>query len=262
MKSVDEPITLPSITGLTAGHEAMVVVAGSHGGKLAAEIAASFALRAVILNDAGIGLDNAGIAGLDRLADLGMAAATVDWRSARIGDGADMLERGIISHANRPAQEVGLVPGMAAAEAARLLRAATPPRRRLSLWQAIPVRLAEGVWGADSASDLSAAQDGAVVMTGSHGGLPGGDSRAALRCAARAALFNDAGIGRDEAGIGRLPVLDRRGIPAATVDALTARIGEARSTWESGILSRVNAAARARGAKPGMTAQAFAALFA
>ncbi len=50
----------------------------------------------------------------------------------------------------------------------------------------------------------------------------------------------------------RLPALDRRGIAAATVSAASARIGEARSTYEDGILSRVNARAAALGLAPGM----------
>jgi hypothetical protein len=37
----------------------------------------------------------------------------------------------------------------------------------------------------------------------------------------------------------RLPVLAARGIPAATVDYRSARIGDARSLWETGVL-RVN----------------------
>ena len=47
-------------------------------------------------------------------------------------------------------------------------------------------------------------------------------------------------IGIDEAGVSRLPALDARGIAAATVSAAGARIGDARSTYEDGVLSRVN----------------------
>jgi len=75
-----------------------------------------------------------------------------------------------------------------------------------------------------------------------------------------AALFNDAGIGIDEAGVTRLPALDARGIAAATVAAASARIGDARSTYEDGILSRVNRRAAALGIAPGMTARDFVAI--
>ena len=71
----------------------------------------------------------------------------------------------------------------------------------------------------------------------------------------RAAFYNDAGIGIDEAGVSRLPALDRRGIAAATVAAESARIGDARSSYEDGVLSRVNSCAGALGLRPRMTAR-------
>jgi hypothetical protein len=76
----------------------------------------------------------------------------------------------------------------------------------------------------------------------------------ALRTDAFAAVFNDAGIGVEEAGVGRLPALDRRGIAAFTVAAASARIGEARSSFEDGVISRVNAAAAGLGAAAWMRA--------
>ena len=79
----------------------------------------------------------------------------------------------------------------------------------------------------------------------------------ALRADALAAVFHDAGVGVGEAGIKRLPALDRRGIAAATVAADSARIGEARSVYADGRLSRVNEAARAAGAEVGMTTREF-----
>jgi len=54
-------------------------------------------------------------------------------------------------------------------------------------------------------------------------------------------------------GVSRLPALDRRGIAALTVAAASARIGDARSSYEDGVLSRVNGSAAALGLKPGMT---------
>jgi hypothetical protein len=98
---------------------------------------------------------------------------------------------------------------------------------------------------------------GTVLCIGSHGGLLGGRPEAALKYDARAALFNDAGIGIDRVGVSRLPALDRRRIPAATVAAMTARIGDGRSTWEDGILSAVNDAAAALGIEVGMSAKEF-----
>ena len=101
---------------------------------------------------------------------------------------------------------------------------------------------------------------GTIVVTGSHGGLLGGRPETALKYDALAALFNDAGIGIEEAGVTRLPALDARSIAAATVAAASARIGDARSTYEDGILSRVNARAAALGIAPGMSARDFVAI--
>ena len=89
------------------------------------------------------------------------------------------------------------------------------------------------------------------MITGSHGGLVGGDPGAALRVDAFAAVFNDAGVGVDEAGVARLAPLDARGIAAFTVAAGTARIGEARSTYSDGVVSRANQTARRLGVREG-----------
>jgi hypothetical protein len=113
------------------------------------------------------------------------------------------------------------------------------------------------VWALDSASLVGPEQVGAIVVTGSHGGLLGGRPDTALKADALAALFSDAGIGIDEAGVTRLPALDDRGIAAGTVAASSARIGDARSTYEDGILTRVNQRAAALGVAPGMTAREF-----
>ncbi len=102
---------------------------------------------------------------------------------------------------------------------------------------------------------MSAEHAGQIIVTGSHGGLVGGDPALALRADGFGGVFNDAGIGIEEAGICRLPALDRRGIPAFTVAADSARIGEARSTFEDGVISRVNKAAARLGAAPGQRAK-------
>jgi hypothetical protein len=99
----------------------------------------------------------------------------------------------------------------------------------------------------------------AIVVTGSHGGLLGGRPETALKYDVLGALYNDAGIGIDGAGTSRLPALDARGIAAATVSAASARIGDARSTWEDGIISWVNARAASLGLREGISARDFVA---
>lgn len=119
-------LTADSVTELADVHGS-VLVAGSHGGIIAAYLGARAGAHALILNDAGVGLERAGIAGLDYLDGLGMAAATVSHMSARIGDGADSLARGEISHANRHALNAGVKTGMPCRQAAQLLALAAAP---------------------------------------------------------------------------------------------------------------------------------------
>jgi hypothetical protein len=92
---------------------------------------------------------------------------------------------------------------------------------------------------------------GRILVIGSHGGLHGGRPESALPVDAAAAVFHDAGRGKDGASLTRLPVLAARGIPAATVDYRTARIGDARSLWATGLLSAVNEVAAVRGWRVG-----------
>lgn len=89
-----------------------------------------------------------------------------------------------------------------------------------------------------------------VVVSGSHGGLSAG--RFALQAGARVVVFNDAGIGRDRAGVAALELLQAHGVAAVAVSHDSARIGEAHSTYEHGIVSCANDAARALGAAPGL----------
>jgi len=240
-----------------------VLVVGSHGGVIAAYLGAKAGAHALVLNDAGVGKDRAGIAGLGYLDAIGMAAATVDCMSARIGDGADMLARGVISHANVYAALCGVAAGQSCREAAERMRNAAAPRSGPPPYAEGRWRVAEGppeVWALDSIGKLEAADAGRILIIGSHGALHGGRRASALSVEAAAVVFNDAGMGADRIGITRLPALGERGIPAVTVDCMSARIGDGRSAWETGVISHVNAPASVLGAAPGMTVKAFAAL--
>ena len=115
------------------------------------------------------------------------------------------------------------------------------------------------VWALDSASLVLPEHRTTIVVTGSHGGLLGGNPETAVKYDVLGALFNDAGIGKDEAGVSRLPALDTRGIAAATVAATSARIGDARSTYADGVVSRLNRRAAALGLREGISAQDFVA---
>ena len=251
-----------SITRVGPEAAGTVVVNASHGGVYAAYLAAKLHVAAAIFNDAGVGRERAGIGGLDYLEKLGIPAATVGHDTARIGDGADMMAHGVVGHANGLAASLGVSPGQSCRDAATRLQQARPTDRAPpEALEAAFLLISERpqVWALDSASLVLPEHKDAIVVTGSHGGLLGGRSETALKYDALGALYNDAGIGKDEAGISRLPALDVRGIAAATVSAASARIGEARSTYEDGTISRVNARSAALGLREGINAREFVA---
>lgn len=101
----------------------------------------------------------------------------------------------------------------------------------------------------DSITEAVSNGAGCVVVSGSHGGMS--SARYALQARPLLAVFNDAGVGLDAAGIAALAFLQQHGIAACTVAHDSARIGEARSTWEQGRLSHINPAAAALGARVG-----------
>ena len=247
---------LDSVTKLDPSYQGQVLVAGSHGAVYAAYVAAKGGVRGVILNDAGIGKDKAGISGLAYLDDFGVASATISHQSARIGDGADMMARGVISHVNETARALGCAPGQGCVDCATVMLSAAgatsaPPEMTESRFILEPGK--PEVWGLDSASLVLPGDEKRILIVGSHGQALGGRPETALRQNALGAVFHDAGIGVDDAGLSRLPALDPRGIPAATVAADSARIGDARSIWETGIVSQVNETATARGGEAGMS---------
>jgi hypothetical protein len=109
------------------------------------------------------------------------------------------------------------------------------------------------IWGMDSIAAIAPAHEGAIVLTGSHGGQSAGEY--ALKFPLRAVLFNDAGIGKDEAGVVALAMLQAKNIPAAAIAHTTGRIGDALDMWDHGYLSRVNEAAMQAGLEEGMSAR-------
>ena len=105
----------------------------------------------------------------------------------------------------------------------------------------------------DSAGWIDERHRGAIVVTGSHGGVVAGR---AVKAAVSAAAFNDAGIGKERAGVGRLALLDEMGIPGVTVAHDSARIGDGLDTFASGRISWRNEAARRHGVEVGSSARA------
>lgn len=101
----------------------------------------------------------------------------------------------------------------------------------------------------DSITKVAPEDTGSVVVSGSHGGTSSGEF--ALQVPLLMAVFNDAGVGKDDAGIAALAMLQARGVAGGTVSHTSARIGEAQDTWEHGVLSHLNARARELGLAPG-----------
>ena len=90
----------------------------------------------------------------------------------------------------------------------------------------------------DSITKLAPGDEGSVVLSASHGGASSGEF--ALVMPLKLVLFNDAGIGRDNAGIAALDMLDEHGVGGATISHISGRIGDARDMWDNGIISAVN----------------------
>jgi hypothetical protein len=63
----------------------------------------------------------------------------------------------------------------------------------------------------------------------------------------------DAGIGRNEAAIGGLPLADLHLVPAAAVSVYSCDMCDGRSVWSDGVISRANEAAQRVGVQPGQT---------
>jgi hypothetical protein len=260
-----EIVTVASCSNLREEHRGHVAVSGSYGGRYNAYNAAKWPTRAVIMNDAGIGKDDAGIVGLAFLDRIKMAAATADAQTCHIGDGGHMLAHGVISHVNDTAAALGCEPGQSVRACAELMRAAAPPSEK-------PPAITDGaryilrdnpgeprLVCADSIGMIVPEDAGQIVVTASHGAMSGGRPDNAVGPDVYAVFFSDGGGGggMDGAGIARLAPLDRRGIPAGAVSADSAPIGDARALYHDGVLSHVNQTAADAGARPGMTLKAF-----
>jgi phosphatidylglycerophosphate synthase len=104
----------------------------------------------------------------------------------------------------------------------------------------------------DSIATAGASETGRLVVTGSHGGRSA--TQFALSAGVAGLVFNDAGGGREGAGLVALSLFEAIGRPAVAVSHEGARIGEARSTLGDGTVSAVNTVAREAGVEVGMTA--------
>ena len=218
-------------------------------------------VRALIAHDAGGGRDLAGIAALPLAQKSGIPAAAIACFTARLSDGPTLL-RGTVSYVNEAAAALGAREGMAGEEVARLFLAKSPEGRAVDVRGATDEKLhhlegdaggAGGIFAAWTIGMIKERRAADVFCVGSHGAAV--MARYAQTSRPKGIIANDAGFGIDQSGANGLPALEAGGVAAATVSTYSARIGDALSTWNDGIISAANPIARSRGVKVGMTAK-------
>jgi hypothetical protein len=235
-----------------------VVVNASYCGVLPARFVAEHRPRASIAVDCGIGPAGASIAGLWYLEALNLPAAVADVSTVRLGDGADLYQRGVISYVNRPAADCGVRAGMPVTEAAALLLDSDPgPPRAAEVTNRTLMLTGEHgrhVVCADSiAFGLPEDRGTNVLVTAGHTG------RSAVPYLTRFSplgfICSDGGGGRDASGTAGLALVEPLGLAGAAVDARRARMGDGLSTWHDGVISARNQGAQAAGVRIGMSCQ-------
>lgn len=101
----------------------------------------------------------------------------------------------------------------------------------------------------DSITQLTAGDANCIAVSGSHGGIS--SARFALEARPLLSVFNDAGVGKSEAGIAGLAFLQAQGLAACAVAHTSACIGVAQSTLDDGMISHANPHALALGVMVG-----------
>lgn len=112
---------------------------------------------------------------------------------------------------------------------------------------------------ADSVTAANEKNRGDVLVCGSHCGANVGQIAVAGKIGAM--IGNDAGMGRNNAGISGFAVCDAHSIPVAAVASMSAMIGSGVSTYEEGTVSAVNVKAARLGVSEGMSAKKAAVRF-
>lgn len=268
-------VLLDSLGDLQPGNTCPILVCASHcgdNGAFARKVK-NCQVKAVFLNNAGIGKNQAGISGLPHYEAEHVLACAVDHNSAEIGVARDTWESGIISHTNSRAEAAGIQIGdsvqNAVAKIINILKhpLSTPEsmnsesliskeEKNAGSKADIKKQIQTEVDGVtitvtDSITFLNENNAGDIVVCGSHGGVSAGHY--AQKRHVKAVFFNDAGIGKNNAGIKSLASLSEAGILACTVDCMSAEIFNGQDILENGIISVCNQLAKARNIKEKMT---------
>lgn len=268
-------VLLDSLGDLQANNTSPILVCGSHCGgnrELAAHVKKCH-VQAVFLNCAGIGKNKAGIRGLIHYEAEGVLACAVDHYSAEIGISNETWENGCISHTNTQAEAMGIEIGDSVKEAvAKIVDRIKPPsstqkskqvespgknavqdnsskadlkKQRQTQVDGVDITVT------DSITFLNKNNAGDIVVCGSHGGLSAGHY--AQKHKVKAVFFNDAGIGKNNAGVKSLEFLSDAGILACTVDCMSAEIFNGQDVLANGIVSVCNQLATTQKIKEKMT---------
>jgi len=101
----------------------------------------------------------------------------------------------------------------------------------------------------DSITKVEVQDEGAIVISASHGGASSGEF--ALQVPLRLVFFNDAGVGKENAGIAALSMLQAGKVAGGTVSHMSAKIGDSADMWDHGVISHLNDEAERLGLKVG-----------
>jgi uncharacterized protein YunC (DUF1805 family) len=236
-----------------------VIVVGSYCGTRILAPMFTRGVKAVIATDAGIGKDNAGISGLLHAETIGVPVATIAAMSAETSNGRETLLLGEISRVNAQARALGVTSGMNAYEAAaRLAKAPAGKSIPTPLGnEETPVVVEQHphgrIWATPGTTAITEKIPNDVICSGANSSRVSSDG--VLRMGAKGSIANDAGIARNNTAVEGVALLAERGVPAAAVGTMSARLGEGLSTWNDGAISVLNAPAMAKGVKVGMTAK-------
>jgi hypothetical protein len=271
MKIPEDVILLDSLGDLQPDNTSPILVCASHcgdNGTFARKLK-NCHVKAVFLNNAGVGKNQAGISGLSHYAAANILACAVDHNSAEIGVAADTWESGIISHTNTLAENAGIKIGDSVQDAvAKIINLINLPSSsqnfesltnekeentsKVDLKKQFQTQLnGVSITVTDSITFLNESNAGDIVVCGSHGGVSAGHYAQKHRL--KAVFFNDAGIGKNNAGIKSLDSLSVAGILACTVDCMSAEIFNGRDVFENGIISVCNELAKSRNIIVNMT---------
>ena len=261
-------ILLDSLGDLKPDNFSPILVCASHcggNGDLARHVR-NCHVKAVFLNNAGVGKNQTGIRELANYDAEGVLACAVDNYSAEIGISQDTYDNGIISHLNPRAEFVGIQIGDSVQQAIAKITAHKSPfqqnensdvsdQKEKNVKGGLKKQSQTKVDGikvtiADSITFLNENNAGDIVVCGSHGGMSAG--KYAKKHQIKAVFFNDAGIGKNNAGIKSLDYLNESGILACTVDCMSAEIFNGQDALENGIITVCNQLAEDKTITKGM----------